>query len=76
MTQTISVMEDDMPKHQQGTPQHPQAKPGEPRPPKSSPSPDPLLPKRGGFVSRDDERGVPYHGDWTNPLGDGKGGCF
>ena len=38
-------------------------------------------PKRGvstrrGLLSPDDERGVPYRGDWPNPTGEKNRGCF
>ena len=32
--------------------------------------------KRGGFVSPKEEKGLPYPGDWPNPLGDKNRGCF
>jgi hypothetical protein len=36
---------------------------------------NPSAPPRG-LVSPKDERGVPYPGDWPNPLGDKNRGCF
>ncbi|HJR63413.1 MAG TPA: hypothetical protein VJ803_06895 [Gemmatimonadaceae bacterium] len=31
---------------------------------------------RRGIISPRDERGVPYPGDWPNPLGEKNRGCF
>ena len=34
------------------------------------------VPTRRGVLSPDDERGVPYRGDWPNPLGEKDRRCF
>ena len=62
--------------HQRGTPHGGHPKPHvDSRLPKHTPNSLPRAPKRP-IVSRPDERGVPYPGDWPNPLGGKTKGCF
>ncbi|HVE79406.1 MAG TPA: hypothetical protein VNA89_11115 [Gemmatimonadaceae bacterium] len=63
--------------HQRGKPHGGRPKPpAEPRSLKVPKNPKPPAGRGGRFVSRRDERGVPYPGDWPNPLGGRIRGCF
>jgi hypothetical protein len=46
------------------------------RVPKIPKAPDWAGRQRGPVISRRDERGVPYPGDWPNPLAGKTRGCF
>lgn len=45
-------------------------------PPEASPTPTADKPKKDEIVSRRDERGIPYPGDFPNPASDRTRGCF
>lgn len=65
-----------MSQHQRGKPHGGQPKYADQRPPKVSKPVTPTLPKQGRIVSPRDGRGIPYPGDWPNPLGGKTRGCF
>jgi hypothetical protein len=63
--------------HQRGKPHGARPKPHvDARVPKIPKAPDWAGRQRGPVISRRDERGVPYPGDWPNPLAGKTRGCF
>jgi hypothetical protein len=63
--------------HQRGKPHGGRPKPHvESHLPKLPKAPERPSPRSGSFISRRDERGVPYRGDWPNPVADKTRGCF
>ena len=66
-----------MSQHQRGKPHGGQPKyaSGQ-RPPKVSKPLNQPVPKSGRVASPRDERGIPYPGNWPNPLGGKTRGCF
>jgi hypothetical protein len=65
-----------MSQHQRGKPHGGQPKCADQRPPKESKPAAVPLPKEGRIASPRDGRGLPYPGDWPDPLGGETRGCF